>query len=83
MVGHWLRASTPGPPPARCKMKAIFSKLFSAHERISYRRLMVFCASCGLLFADKLNGDQWVLVACSFIAGEAAHKMAAALKGNG
>ena len=44
---------------------------------------MVFIASCGLLFADKLDGDQWVLVACSFIAGEAAPKMAAAFKGNG
>lgn len=64
-------------------MKAMLDKLFSAHERISYRRLMVFIASCGLLFADKLDGDQWVLVACSFIAGEAAPKMAAAFKGNG
>ena len=64
-------------------MKAIISKLFSAHERISYRRLMVFVSSCGLLLADKLDGDQWVMVACVFISGDALPKMAAALKGNG
>lgn len=62
-------------------MKTVFNKLFSAHERISYRRLMVFAASCALLWADKLNGDQWCLIGVSFIAGEAAPKMAAAFKG--
>ena len=63
-------------------MKAFFNQLFHAHERISYRRLMVFCAACGLLFAEKLSGDQWGYVAVAFIAGEAAPKMAAAFKGN-
>ena len=62
-------------------MKQVIAKLFSAHERISYRRLMVFVSSCALLMADKLDGDQWCLVACSFIAGESAPKMAAAFKG--
>jgi hypothetical protein len=61
-------------------MKAVINKLFSAHERISYRRLLVFCAACGLLWADKLNGDQWVLIGVSFIAGEAGPKMFAALR---
>lgn len=63
-------------------MAAVFSNLFNAHERISYRRLMVFLSSCGLLMADKLDGDQWVLVACTFIGGEALPKMAQAIKGN-
>ena len=61
-------------------MKAAFNSLFSAHERISYRRLATFCAASGLLVMDKLNGDQWCYVAIAFIAGEAAPKMAAAFK---
>ena len=82
MVDHLLRVLMPGHKHRGPNMKAFFDKLFSAHERISYRRLMVFCSACALLFADKLTGDQWVLVAVSFIAGEAAPKMAAAFKGN-
>ncbi len=62
-------------------MKTVFNKLFSAHERISYRRLMVFAASCGLLWADKLTGNDWVYIAVAFIAGEAGPRMCAALKG--
>ena len=58
-----------------------FNGLFHAHERISYRRLMAFAAATALLFVDKLNGDQWIYCCVAFIAGEAAPKMAAALKG--
>ncbi len=62
-------------------MSKIFNKLFSATERISYRRLTVFAASCALLLADKIDGDQWVMIAISYIAGQAAPAMAAAIKG--
>jgi len=62
-------------------MKSLANSLFSATERISYRRLLVFACSCGLLIADKLESDQWVMVAIAFIAGEAAPKMAQAIRG--
>ena len=63
-------------------IKKTFNGLFNAHERISYRRLMAFCAATGLLYVDKLDAESWVLVCCCFIAGEAAPKMMSALKGN-
>ena len=62
-------------------MKKALQSLFSAHERISYRRLMAFTAATGLLWAGRLDGEQWIYVCIAFIAGEAAPKMAAALKG--
>ena len=71
----------PGLLPVRYDMKAIFSKLFHATDRISYRRLAAFCAATGLLFVDKLNGEQWVMVCICFIAGEAAPRMFAAFRG--
>jgi hypothetical protein len=63
-------------------MKKLINSLFGAHERISYRRLMAFTAATCLLCVDRLNGDQWVYICVAFIAGEAAPKMVAALKGN-
>ena len=62
-------------------MKKAFNKLFHAHERISYRRLAAFVAGSVFLFADKLSGDQWIMLACCFIAGEAAPKMVQAYRG--
>jgi len=62
-------------------MKAAFNKLFHATERISYRRLTVFAAASGLLMVDKLDGDQWVMIAIAYIAGQAAPAMAKAFRG--
>ena len=62
-------------------MTKAFNTLFSAHERISYRRLLAFVCACGLLLVDKLDSEQWVMVAIAFIAGEAAPKMAQAIRG--
>lgn len=62
-------------------MKAAFNNLFSATERISYRRLTVFATSCGLLLADKLTGEQWVMIAIAYIAGQSAPAMAKAFRG--
>ena len=42
-------------------IKSIINGLFHAHERISYRRLMAFGAACALLWAGRLDGEQWVL----------------------
>tara|TARA_Y100001938_G_scaffold16669_1_gene20566 strand:- start:1058 stop:1249 length:192 start_codon:yes stop_codon:yes gene_type:complete len=63
-------------------MKAFFNSLFHAHERISYRRLMVFGAACGLLMVDKLSSENWVWIACAFIGGEALQRSMASLKGS-
>jgi len=52
-------------------MQRIFQNLFNKTDRISYRRLLVFACACGLLLAEKLNGDQWVYVAIAYIAGQA------------
>ena len=62
-------------------LKKTFNGLFNAHERISYRRLLAFAAGTGLLMADKLTGEQWIYLACAFIAGEAAPKMMEAVRG--
>lgn len=62
-------------------MKALFDKLFSATERISYRRLTVFVTSCALLLADKLTGEQWVMIAIAYIAGQSAPALAKAFRG--
>ena len=62
-------------------MKAFFNSLFNSAERISYRRLLVFVSACGLLVADKLDGDQWVYVAIAYIAGQAASAAMSAFRG--
>jgi hypothetical protein len=62
-------------------MKALFNTLFSATERISYRRLTVFATSCALLLVDKLTGEQWVMIAIAYIAGQSAPAMAKAFRG--
>jgi hypothetical protein len=62
-------------------LKTTFTKLFDSTNRISYRRLLAFVAASGFLFVDKLNADQWVMVACVFIGGEALPKMVQAIKG--
>ena len=62
-------------------IKSILNGLFHAHERISYRRLMAFGAACAMLWAGKLDSEQWVLVCCCFIAGETAPKILSAFKG--
>ena len=61
-------------------MKSILNKLFHSTDRISYRRLMTFVAASGLLYVGKLDGEQWVYVAIAYIAGQAAPRMAAALR---
>jgi len=53
------------------KMKA----LFSATDRISYRRLLAFVTATGLLIGEKLADEQWVYVCVAFIAAEAGPKM--------
>ena len=62
-------------------MKAALNKLFHATERISYRRLTVFATACGLLMVDKIDADAWVMIAISYIAGQAAPAMAKAFRG--
>ena len=62
-------------------MKAFFNSRFHSTERISYRRLLVFVAACGLLIAEKLDGDQWVYVAIAYVAGQAMPAAMSAFKG--
>ena len=62
-------------------IKSILNGLFHAHERISYRRLLAFGAACAMLWAGKLDSEQWCWVAIAFIAGEAAPKILGAVKG--
>ena len=62
-------------------MSRFVNSLFNSTDRISYRRLLVFVSACGLLIADKLDGDQWVYVAIAYIAGQAMPAAMSALKG--
>jgi len=61
-------------------IKAAFSSLFHAHERISYRRLLAFGTGTYLLTAGKLTSEEWVMIAVAFIAGEAAPKILGAIR---
>ena len=62
-------------------MSGLIHSLFNSTDRISYRRLLVFVSACGLLIADKLDGEQWVYVAIAYIAGLAMPAAMSALKG--
>ena len=62
-------------------MKAAFNTLFSATARSTSRRLTGFAAACGLLMVDKSDADAWVMIAISYIAGQAAPAMAKAFRG--
>lgn len=65
-------------------MRAAIRGLFDASERISYRRLLAFSTGTAiLLLTDKLDGQQWLYLAVAFVAGEAAPKIASAIRPSG
>ena len=49
-------------------------------ERYLSRKLLVWLATTGLLFADKLNGEQWVAIALAYIGSQGAADIATAWK---
>ena len=54
--------------------------LFSATNRISYRRLLCWATGTGLLLVGRGDAEVWQSLSLDFIAGEAAPKMMGALK---
>lgn len=60
---------------------ALASLLPMLDGRVSWRRLLVFAASCGLLWLDKIDQDTWLWVAVAFIGGESAVRLAEAARG--
>jgi hypothetical protein len=46
----------------------------------SSRKLLVWVCSTGLLFADKLNGEQWIAIALVYIGTQGAADIATAWK---
>ena len=54
--------------------------LFDSQKRISWRRLSVFFVTTGIfVLTDKLDAQQWVMVALVYIGGDAIEKFAARL----
>ena len=49
-------------------------------ERYLSRKLLVWLATTGLLFADKLNGEQWVAIALAYIGSQGVADIATAWK---
>lgn len=60
-------------------MKAALLTMFES--RVSWRRLLVYASSCGLLWVDKIDQDTWLWVAVAFIGGESAVRLAEAARG--
>ncbi len=58
----------------------VVKTFFCETERISYRRLLAFVTGSGLVFYDKINSEEWVMLAIAFIAGEAIPSAAASFK---
>ncbi|MFH1570215.1 MAG: hypothetical protein ABIL09_19645, partial [Gemmatimonadota bacterium] len=54
----------------------VISALLGSDKRLSWRRLVVFVAGTALLWAERLDGWQWVSVACLYIGGEIAERLA-------
>jgi hypothetical protein len=59
------------------QMKALVDKHL---ERYLSRKLLVWMTTTGLLFADKLNGEQWVAIALVYIGTQGAADIATAWK---
>ena len=51
-------------------IKDCIKGLFCSQSRISWRRLAVFSASCGLLYIGKIEAAEWVTIAFVYIAGD-------------
>ena len=62
-------------------MMAQIKSLVDKHlEKYLSRKLLVWLATTGLLFADKLNGEQWVAIALAYIGSQGAADIATAWK---
>ena len=57
--------------------------LFHATSRVSYRRLLCWVTGTGLLLVGRIDAETWLMLSVAFIAGQAAPKLAAAIKGKG
>ena len=49
-------------------------------EKYLSRKLLVWMTTTGLLFADKLNGEQWVAIALAYIGSQGLADIATAWK---
>jgi hypothetical protein len=56
-------------------MNRLVNRFFASQTRISYRRLLAFSTSTGLLLLGRIQSDEWVYITIAFIAGEALPKM--------
>ena len=62
-------------------MMAQIKALADRHlEKYLSRKLLVWLTTTGLLFADKLNGEQWVAIALVYIGTQGAADIATAWK---
>ena len=64
-------------------MARIKSFLDSNLERFMSRKLLVWLTTTALLFADKVNGDQWIAIALGYIGVQGIADIATKWKGVG
>jgi EamA domain-containing membrane protein RarD len=65
-------------------MMAKVKAFIDAHlERFMSRKLLVWLTTTGLLFADKLNGEQWIAVSLGYIGVQGIADIAARWRSTG
>jgi len=52
-------------------------------ERFMSRKLLVWLTTTGLLFADKLNGEQWIAISLGYIGVQGIADIAARWRSTG
>jgi len=57
-------------------IRKLIDQLFSGDRPVSYRRLLAFAATCGLLVSGHVSESTWLYVAMIFIGVEGAQKIA-------
>ena len=57
-------------------LRKLIDQLFSGDRPVSYRRLLAFAVTCGLLVSGHVSESTWLYVAMIFIGVEGAQKIA-------
>lgn len=60
-------------------IKAALAALFDNDKRMSYRRLLAWLGTCGLLVAGRVSESSWLYITLAFMGLEVAGQIQAAM----
>jgi|TARA_Y100000310_G_scaffold51573_1_gene47510 hypothetical protein len=63
-------------------IEKVIGRLFGS-QRLSYRRLLAWLASCGFFAAGLLDGDGWVAITITYVGTDAAARALGAWRSGG